>query len=587
MAADHDSQTPAPPPGLLPRLQRVSRATSGDEQLLVEAGPPGCGFYHEPAHHRIVCDVAELGVLGSDLLLAMVAGHEAGHAALTRYHSLVDGPAPPGAMMLLNALEDIRIEVWIGQRYPGLDGLLDALHEEFYQRHAQLMGSQPLVLQFAMAAIREAHTGALPDGLAAEVIEALERTRAAREAHARARPPVEEHSLPADLAARYTAPGVRERFGERAGTPLPAPFEMAVRLAALEAFEHVWDEVLPVYSELVMTDLQKGVDVTRLERRVMAQRPYRFRVVWGQRGPESEPRLAVIEPFRPYRSRHGEGDRAFVRVVWPPDGGLIYDRAFATVAPLIDALVDEFQPFYRDEPRASWATGFASGERLDLRRAQQAAADPSLRTTVFQRRLPQQLCPRPDPIVLLADLSGSMAEQAKCDSLLGGCVLLCEVFTRLGLPFALYGFHIELLEVLSFGQALDRGARIAIGELYLEAFGCRPGHEHDGQLTFTGPVLRELTGLLRPPAQIWVLSDGLPTVPYYDDDGEKASALLRSAIDEARRAGFQLVGLGLGPDTALMTDFFQPHAVAEIPLASLPGTLGSLTRRLLQPGART
>jgi len=581
-----DSQRPSGPDALLARLQRVARATAAEPRLRVEAGPPGCGFYHEPDHHRIVCDAADLETLEPGLLLAMVAGHEAGHAAITRYHDLL-GPHPPaGARMLLNALEDVRIEHWIGLRYPGLDGLLDQLHELFFARHADLLAGLPLVLQFALAAIREGHAGALPAGLAPEVLDALDRTRAARSAYAATRPPAELHALPADLAARYTATGVRERFGERPRGALPQPSEMAIRLAALEAFQIAWELVLPVYAELAAADASRGIAVAALEARVQAQRPHRFKVVWGERAGRSGFAVPVVQPFRPRRAGDDHDD-GLLSLVWPLDGAVIYDRAREHVEPLIDDLLAAFLPLYSDEVRTRWATGFASGERLDLRRAQQAAAEPGLRTTVFQRRLPHRRQPRPDPIVLLADLSGSMAEQELSDALLGGCVLLCEVFGRLGLPFALVGFHTEQLEVLGFGQPLDRAAQTAIGELYLEVYGCRPGHEHGGMLTFTGPILQQVAAGLHPPAQIWVLSDGMPTGPEPHDAGPQAETLLRQAIANARQAGIQCVGLGLGPGTAPMTHFFEPYAVADIPLAQLPAALGRLTRRLLEPGGRS
>ena len=73
-------------------------------------------------------------------------------------------------------------------------------------------------------------------------------------------------------------------------------------------------------------------------------------------------------------------------------------------------------------------------------------------------------------------------------------------------------------------------------------------------------------------------ADGQPTV------GRSPPSELREAIADGRRRGIHLVGLGLGPATAHVADFYAPHFVAQIPPENFAraiggAVVGALSRR--------
>src|SRR5262249_7338574 len=138
---------------------------------------------------------------------------------------------------LLNAIEDPRANTWIQRRYPGTALWLGEV--------ARVEGATPPFdplldfLQFCLESAREDGRGWRPPSgpaLLPHVVEALDRTRAARRAYAETLPGpnLDAADLGPDLTERYRLE-VWPALPAPASVALPAPWEQAVRLRCLEA----------------------------------------------------------------------------------------------------------------------------------------------------------------------------------------------------------------------------------------------------------------------------------------------------------------------------------------------------------------
>ncbi len=127
---------------------------------------------------------------------------------VSRYHLLrVEFPSRIGLASVLNGIEDPRVNTWIRRRYPGTA----AWFERLTRMDALEPCAVPLpgLVRFALESAREELLGWQPAEVVgpvpAEVGEALDETRAARQRYAELLPPASRlPDLPGrDLAERY------------------------------------------------------------------------------------------------------------------------------------------------------------------------------------------------------------------------------------------------------------------------------------------------------------------------------------------------------------------------------------------------
>lgn len=534
-------------------LLALARAVALDGSLGLEWGKPGCGWAYLPERHLIVGDPQEVEGLPLDVAQALVA-HEAGHAAITRYHHFVAaGETPAGLKSLLNALEDCRMEAWLTERYPGLGRWLEEAFLTIAKRPGCELPCQPRFVQFCMGLILEWRQGALPPGLRPEVIQALEATRQARQRVVASRPP-RSRSVSPLLVASYPSSPAAAFFSVADRKQTPTPFEQAVRLTAYEAYSITVEEVWPLVKDLVEQDEREGWDVQALEKEFLAQLHSPLEEGKGIPLPaEDSQRLPSRETYR---------------------------SALQKVHPLIERLVEELEAVLRAEARPRWAPGFPSGMRVDLRQAMAFEADPRNYHRLWERRtIPVK---RDPAFLLLVDLSGSMSKGQRIEQAFRGVVLLAETLERLRFRYAIHGFQDVLIPFKAFSAPLDAAMRNRLAEMVLETRDKRPHGRNCSRYNDDGPCLREAAQeLLTVPATerfLIVLSDGLPEGPQ----GTEASCrLLREAVDWVRSStDIHLIGLGLGPSTEHVEDFY-PYGQANVPLEQVPVVLGRLLRQLI------
>ncbi|MCB9669724.1 MAG: hypothetical protein H6734_09670 [Alphaproteobacteria bacterium] len=516
---------------ILQSLRALAAGVALDAGLDVVTGEPGSGWAIDPRSGTIHVDPNDLATLPEAELHGLLC-HEAAHAAVTRYLWLVPPHLlrEPGIAMLLNALEDCRIEDWLVKRLPGTVPWVEAYNDRLFPADGTLEGRPPFV-QFCLAIVHAWWHGELPAGLHPAVTEALASTREARRAVVAEAPPV--HATPTSDPA-YAGSRVARVF-ERLGEGAVDGFEQRVRLSAARAWQRTWQDVVPVFRELVALSPPDEVKATaaahmRAHTARWARPPTRRRTL----PPVREDLLqAAVEP--------------------PPTDD--WDTARRDVLPLVDALARHLEAILRPRSLPRWIGGQLAGQRVSLRAAMQREARPEKLDVWERKTLPE----KPDPAFLVAlDLSGSM-QGAGIHWGFRGVVLVAEVLERLRLPFAIWGFQDVPIPFKSRHEPLAV-ARRALSGMPLEVVARRPGGHNRPEHNWDGPVLAALgarhSGTARTPVLL-VVSDGAPSGP------ERAEEALRVAIHGLPR-DVELVGIGIGPEATGVAGLYPRSVVCAL-----------------------
>jgi uncharacterized protein YegL len=164
---------------------------------------------------------------------------------------------------------------------------------------------------------------------------------------------------------------------------------------------------------------------------------------------------------------------------------------------------------------------------------------------------------------VVVDRSGSMQGE-KIQETFHGVVLLCEVCRRAGVPLNVYAFAGEAERLLHHDEPLSDAVRARLGTLPEAA---------DGGTNLAEALGLVAADLLDSPFQdrfVFVLSDGAP----HD------ALSVRAEITRLAGDGIVLVGLGLGPETEQLAEFFQISRV-NLAATALPRVLAELLARCL------
>lgn len=547
----------------LSSLQALAAGIALDRTLEVHAGREGCGWSIDTHTGRIQVDPTDLETL-PEIEIHGLIGHEAAHAAVTRYPWLVPEAVrrAPGVALLLNALEDCRIETWMMRRLPGTLPWIEAYNDRLFPADSGELSTAPLAVQYALGAVHAWWHQSPPSGLDPRVLEALDDTAEAREAVIEMLPPIHAE---VPQTARYVGSRLERVFLRHDGLTTPDAHEIAVRLSAAEAWAHIWTHILPTFRTLVALDppepLQKA-EAAMLARMGAWVRPVRLKRPMRPDARGAEVELPAIDAALLDRMQH------------PPSED-DWETARRDVLPLIDTLVETLLRVLQPRSRPRWIDGFHSGQRLDLRAAMRFDARPE-RLDLWQRKTVPD---RTDPhFLLLVDLSGSMRGD-RIHWAFRGVVLLCEVLERLDLPFTVQGFQDVAIPFKDASDTLPR-ATAALSTMPAEVSGSRSKGRNRPQHNWDGPVLDAAATTLtstgaRTPVLI-VVSDGLPSGP------EQAEASLHRAVKSVG-SKVHLIGVGLGPGTEHVGRFY-PNAISEVALQAFPAALGRCIQSALGVG---
>ncbi|TSA30077.1 MAG: VWA domain-containing protein [Verrucomicrobiaceae bacterium] len=384
-------------PALLGELSSLAAQVIGEEVSVV-SGKPGCMWSWNWKDREITVCPEDLGARSADVCRAVLM-HECAHAAITRIYDLLDRDRQDLFRDLLNILEDIRIEAWLAERFPGCAPWLALANRVFGHEARKAPWPAGQQLQFLKGLLEERWFGDISTGAAREVIEALAETRDAVAEMARCIPP-------------------------------PAPGRAAAReiLHSQQAMLAIFlEKIVPVWERLVRADLSAG-----LPRHTSCDVPFLVAAGQGSGGRRVHRRENTAECARDYLSRQ---------------------RALAG---LIDPLADEMIHLFQLDGRSREVRGHPSGGRLDLRAVMQFEADPRLYDKIWIRQKhPQRFDPA---IFLLLDTSSSMKGE-KFEGAFDGIVLLSEVCLRAGLPLSVWKFSEGSEHVMPFAASGDQWRR--------------------------------------------------------------------------------------------------------------------------------
>jgi len=216
-------------PALLGELSSLAAQVIGEEVSVV-SGEPGCMWSWNWKDREITVCPEDLSARSADVCRAVLM-HECAHAAITRIYDLLDRDRQDLYRDLLNILEDIRIEAWLAERFPGCAPWLALANRVFGHEARKAPWPAGQQLQFLKGLLEERWFGDISPGAAPEVVEALAETRDAVAEMARCIPP-------------------------------PAPGRAAAReiLHSQQAMLAIFlEKIVPVWERLVRADLSAGL----------------------------------------------------------------------------------------------------------------------------------------------------------------------------------------------------------------------------------------------------------------------------------------------------------------------------------------
>jgi hypothetical protein len=216
-----------------------------------------------------------------------------------------------------------------------------------------------------------------------------------------------------------------------------------------------------------------------------------------------------------------------------------YDKAYEEVADIINSLYIRLKRFFLPERHPKWRKGYPTGSRLDLTKAMQAEADPRYLEKIWERKtIPHKFDYR---FSILVDLSGSMQGE-KIEETFKGVVVLAEVLEKLGIQYEIIGFSDSSKIFKEWKEKLSKELR---GKLSGMKTWCVGG---TATTEATQKAYQELLKNLGKDNFLITLTDGQP------NNAESLKEILKKIANEKR---VKLVGIGLGPDTEFVKDFYK------------------------------
>ena len=535
----------------LNELAALANLLAGTSSLSVVAGKPGSGWSINLATGVISADAADLETRHPDFCRGLIS-HEIGHHLITRIHFLFPAVLTnPAYHALANVLEDIRLERYIGRRFPGTEAWARAYNNALLQvndpEQLERLRADP-VQSFLLGIVHRAWWGQDPDWCHEE----------AKAAIAEVWPSVtrimETHPLlqaPLDVEkwqTAYESTDLPILFANEDMLGEPDAMEISVRLAQLAVWQETHQHVLPVFEQLLQKFGFKDAPAFGVGIIVIGSRRTRVPQEWLRmvRELERKKNPAVIVKKREEDLRHIEYE------YYARDRG----RYAAEIRRLARSLLD----IATSEGKLKLAGAHASGSHVHLRRAIQAEADPRQLSRVWQKPAVPR---RPDPHVILSvDSSASMAD-GNVEHSFAGVVILREACRLAGVPLSIIHFKCSAQLIESWDQrAPEKNIRPLVDALQpdgstnmLEALKIARDHEDEAGH--------------RDGIHI-VISDGEPDelVPTRD--------FVQTMLGEKR----VVIGLGLGPETRPLVSVI-PGATVNLRPEELPDCLSFSLREAM------
>lgn len=525
-------------------LESLARLASLRADVTVRVGRPGSGWSIRMRDGTISVDERDLLGRSPEFLSAIML-HECAHSTLTRMHRIAPDQIHdnPVEFSLINAIEDGRIETWLADWLPGcapwLASVQETLVNELHRSHPDVMGKNPAA-DFCMGLLLMRHGLTSPAPMHPAACEALATSAPDIEAYFDAFPRFDLlEGRGAEVASEYAASPLPPCFAAHDGPIRPDTVEMSVRLAQYHAWRILHDKIRPVFLRLVSMDpdTSKTLQFHQFLHRLFSDRAPE---------PSTSDERQAVRDFREMQRRIEQRRNSRRRASGQDGGsdgrpgtGAAYLEARSKHAVVINRLSDALLALQRTHGRLKWSSGYAHGHEPDLRAAMEFAATGRNHDRMWRRRhLPHRIAPA---LVLVADRSSSMeGERAKAS--FAAAVILNEVCRRAGLPLAVICYNRRASVLLDFdddGATPEAAKRLET--ILLADGGTRiiPALDKADELIARSPHREHL---------VIFTADG------EFDAGERAD--FDRIVSRWQRRSVRATGLGLGPQTEAITDWF-------------------------------
>ena len=386
-----------------------------------------------PKHELATCPEAEI---------CWIILHESAHASLTRLHHIVPQETlrRPEVQVLLNCIEDVRIENWLVERFPGSRQWKAVAQEIAFRddpQTSEAAAQENPAVGFLRGLMRFGDTGRLPTYLNNVSKAALEECLPSLSASFGCVPPstdVRESSVDAlyrvhPVARCYTA---LDHLGDASA------FEKWVRILQASMWSHVVEGVLPTFLKLV-----KEHGCPRLPG---------SRVIRVCRGPGNS-------GMRPMPA---ELKRALRKQLWQTGTG-DYWQAVTKYGEQIRSITELLLQLLPNHRGLKHVRGRRTGDRLDLRAAAQFEVDRRLHDKLWMKRIRRHL---PEPVFVFAmDGSESMQIDGRSTAAFESIIVMREACKRAGIPFSVLIFNDDTDILLPWEHPDEAGTQRALSAL--------------------------------------------------------------------------------------------------------------------------
>lgn len=365
--------------------------------------------------------------------------HEAAHAALTRLQDILpmETLQRPEVEFLLQCTEDVRIENWLTQRFPGSQPwkqVCDTLNSVHDPSTPEEVEQENPARAFLRGLMRLGSTGGLPATIHPVALAALEEARPSLEAAFACVPPSASVD-PASVEPVYRHHPVSRCYAGTDRKHAPSAMEQWVRIMQAAFWSHVATGVLPVFMRLIK---QYGCPETPFRRTIRVTRG------GAPQGP----------------ARSSEELEEALRAELKNGGSGRYLQTVAKYAPQIRAITDLLERLLPNHRSLQHVRGRRTGDRLDLRVAVQFEADRRLHEKLWMRRQKPTL---PEPaFVFMLDCSESMRQGGKSQAAFESLVIIREACTRAGIPFSVMMFNTQAETIHGWDQMNDSASEAAL-----------------------------------------------------------------------------------------------------------------------------
>lgn len=618
----------------LQSLELIGKTVGDDCDMKVKVGKkPGWRYIFKPIN-KIEVDPNDIKEKGTNYCLGLIC-HEGAHKKISRVSFIPKKIwQERGFSYLMNAIEDPRVNNWVGEKYDGAKDWLDTVYDEdlspeetISETAKKKIGYIPKHIKYGLEVIKYWYTGKFSEGLPDDIKDILNKTinyaKLAYNNIPEIIDPSEENITDKaqkmykivysaiwpeyqklvdksyeDEKTRQTIKDMLEN-GEikldeesQSGKGEPLPLDQLPDKLKKEIEKKI-KEKLDSMSEEEKKKFQKEIEnkankiLDELEEDINKELKGKFS---KQPKTKSEEKKEKIKKGKRDKTKE-EIDKAKERIEKELEKEKTeYTRVYEQVKPYIDKVADDIINLLITKRWPQFKKGFP-GQKLRLKGAMKYASKRDY-DELFERR--QKMERQKYNFTLLVDLSGSMGGDT-IEETFKGVVLFVEALNKIAgtlgdVKVSVYGFQDDLLKYKDFDESLDGTIRERMSVMKKEVYNDRASYNNDGYCL--DKVKHQLEELGDKENFLFVLSDGSPDgdkehhISGYNEstEDEELYAVIKKISQENK---IKLLGIGLGPGTDHVEKFYSDklNNVGNIPnvnVKKLSEVLGNKLEELIK-----